>query len=112
MTSHIYGPCTTSYLGDLRLHLLFFPPLDSLARKGTRNDKRKWNLPAVLVRYSDDTSIRHKRVIEEMSLEFCRCDLETAYFHDLLNTVNNKKVIIGIDDSFIACADPSGKASS
>jgi hypothetical protein len=46
-------------------------------------------------------------VVEKVALEFCRCDLEAADFHDLLEAVNNENVVIDIDDSFIACADPS-----
>ena len=99
------------HLGDLSLHKLLLPPLNLLARLGTRGDKRKRNLPAILIRYSNDANVGYERVVEEMTLEFCWRDLETADFHDLLEAVNDENVVICIDDGLVSCADPTNKTS-
>ena len=104
--------CGKAYLCDLCLHKLLLPPLNPLARLSTRGDKRERDLPTILIRHSNDANIRYERVIEEMTLEFCRCDLKTANFHDLLHAVNDKKIVIDVDDSFITRTDPSSSASS
>ena len=101
-------PCTNSYLGDLRLHKLSLPPLDLLVRLRARNDKREWDLTTVVVRDSNDTNIRYQRVIQKVTLEFCWRNLEAADFHDLLDAIDNENIVICIDDSLIASANPSG----
>ena len=103
---------TQTYLGDLRLDKLLLSSLDPFIRLCTRDNEREGDLPAVFVRYPNDTNVRYERVAQEMAFEFGWRDLETANFHDLLDAVNNKNVIIRVDDSFISCADPSREAKS
>lgn len=47
-----------------------------------------------------------------MTLKFRWSDLETTDFHNLLEAVYDENIIVGIDDSFVACADPSEKVYS
>lgn len=99
--------CTHPYLGNLGLHELPLPPLDLLVCLRTRNDKREWDLPTVVVRDSNDTNIRYQRIIQKMTLEFCWRNLETTDFHDFLEAVNNENIVVCIDDSLITGANPS-----
>ena len=103
--------CTNPYLGDLCHHKLLLPLCNPLACLDTRDDKRERDLSIILIRYSNDANVGYERMIEKMTLEFRRCDLETADFHYLLEAVNDKQIIIAIDDGFIARTDPSNDAS-
>lgn len=100
------------YLGNLGLHKTLLPPSDPLVRLGTRDDKRKRNLAAVLVRHTNDTGIRYERIAEEMALEFGWSHLEATDFHNLLDALDDKNIVIGVDGGFIARADPSGNQQS
>ena len=103
---------TKPYLGNLRLHKLFLSPLNPLTRLGARGDKRERNLSIVLIRHSNNADVGYERVVEEMALEFRWCDLETTNLHDLLEAVNDENIVVGVDDSFISCADPSSNHPS
>ena len=100
------------HLGNLGFHETPLPPSNPLARLGTWDNKRKRSLSAVLVRHTNDTGIRYEWIAEEMALEFGWSHLETADLHNLLDAVDDKNIVAGVDDSFIACADPSRNQQS
>ena len=101
-----------TYLGDLRLHKLPLSSLDPFICLRTGDNKSERDFPTVFVRYSNDTNIGHEGIVQEMTLEFCGCNLKTADFHDLLEAVNDKNIVIWIDNGFVSRADPSRRAKS
>lgn len=62
---------------------------------GTGHDERKGELAAILVLDADDARVYDVYVVEQVALELRGCDLEAAYFDELLYGGQNQRMYSG-----------------